>query len=355
MIGADLFLTAVYIAVGIFVRKFLFGGDFPDSFSWEALSVLVLLWAPATLATMGVAAALPYHWSITFWLRTPWTWATVTLPLILAYLAWQWHCLGLAAGGLALIALKFYGEVWEWTNLHVQKGKIKAGRIRQNIRLVHLSDIQTDGITRHFIEAREAANAFDPDLVIFTGDLVNHPKIEPEAADYLRGFKSKKGAFLVSGNWDDDIDFNEFSKAAGFTFLDNKSLVLDFEGQTLGMMGLSAWNHQNSALLNSLSKTISHADLRILLSHYPDALAITDGQADLLLSGHTHGGQICLPWAGPILTYTRAPRRIAAGGLHQRNKLWISVSRGLGGEGALAPRVRTFCRPHLILMEISPD
>ena len=91
------------------------------------------------------------------------------------------------------------------------------------------------------------------------------------------------------------------------------------------------------------------------MSHLPDALPIArSAPVQLLLSGHTHGGQVCLPWLGPIFTLSGVLRHIAAGGLHRIGGLSVVVSRGLGWEGHIAPRVRTFCRPQIGLITLAP-
>jgi predicted MPP superfamily phosphohydrolase len=92
------------------------------------------------------------------------------------------------------------------------------------------------------------------------------------------------------------------------------------------------------------------------MSHYPDTILHTsDSKLDLILAGHTHGGQVCLPFIGPIITLSNVPRNIAAGGLHLYNGIKIIVSRGLGMEGHVAPRIRILDKPHLLLLELVPE
>jgi predicted MPP superfamily phosphohydrolase len=69
-----------------------------------------------------------------------------------------------------------------------------------------------------------------------------------------------------------------------------------------------------------------------------------------MLSGHTHGGQVALPWIGPIFTNSPLPNRIGAGGLHERAGTRLYVSRGVGMEAGFAPPIRFLCRPEISLL-----
>jgi len=84
--------------------------------------------------------------------------------------------------------------------------------------------------------------------------------------------------------------------------------------------------------------------LRIVLSHYPDHLRRTALEADLFLAGHTHGGQICLPFGVPIITHDRLGRRMCKG-VHRVGRTWLVVSRGVG---FATIAMRMFCPPEII-------
>jgi hypothetical protein len=73
-------------------------------------------------------------------------------------------------------------------------------------------------------------------------------------------------------------------------------------------------------------------------------------EIDLVIAGHTHGGQISLPLFGPPVTLSEAPRHVAAGGLHELGGRPIYVSRGVGLERGEAPRVRLGARPEISLL-----
>jgi predicted MPP superfamily phosphohydrolase len=100
--------------------------------------------------------------------------------------------------------------------------------------------------------------------------------------------------------------------------------------------------------VNSIPARRSGA-LRIVLSHFPDQLLRTRSLApDLFLAGHTHGGQICLPGGWPILRHDSLPRRLCKG-IHQVEKTWLVVGRGLGTTNL---HIRLFCPPEVLEIQL---
>ncbi|MDP2864615.1 MAG: metallophosphoesterase, partial [Elusimicrobiota bacterium] len=141
----------------------------------------------------------------------------------------------------------------------------------------------------------------------------------------------------------------------GFLYLDGNYAKIKLEAGTIGIVGLGLEDYSDRRLLSGILAKMGKTDATVLLCHVPDALKTAEElPINALFSGHTHGGQVCLPWFGPIVTLSHVARKIAAGGIHRVGGLYVIVSRGLGMEGHIAPRVRTFCRPHLILLELTP-
>ena len=94
--------------------------------------------------------------------------------------------------------------------------------------------------------------------------------------------------------------------------------------------------------------------MRLLLVHHPDPVLrdAPDTRIDLIVAGHTHGGQIQVPFIGPIRTASAVPRDIAAGGLHTFDGRRIYLSRGVGVERGAAPKVRFGAPPEISLLTL---
>jgi predicted MPP superfamily phosphohydrolase len=285
------------------------------------------LWTLFTLGLPVLGGCLWRRW------RAPWTIALVVLPLL----------------------LKLWGEFLEPRWLEVERVQIPVAGLPAPLRIVHLSDLQTDGIRDIELRARAAANAFAPHVVVFTGDILNHASLRDSVREYLQGYSSRGGNYFVSGNVDQQEGLAAYSASAGFKLLDGSTASITIDGVTLGLTGLGLKDLRRRDFIEQAMAGQKNAHYRLLLSHYPDAIFSASGTGvNLVFAGHTHGGQVSTP-LGPIITLSRVARTIAAGGLHAYEDLRVSVSRGLGWEGHIAPRVRLFARPHIILLELVPQ
>ena len=91
----------------------------------------------------------------------------------------------------------------------------------------------------------------------------------------------------------------------------------------------------------------------IVLGHVPD-YSLGSIEADLLIAGHTHGGQVQIPLFGPLLMLSQVPRACASGMTTIAPERYLIVSRGIGLERGNAPRMRFLCRPELLMLDLVP-
>lgn len=295
-------------------------------------------------------------WGFSLAARALWTGATVAAPAAAAA-AWfrsrRALCLLPAA---ALLALKWWGEIGEPANLEVQRATIEVAGLKDPVRVAHLSDLQTDGIRPMELQARTAVNGFGADVVVFTGDVMNHPALRSSSYEYLAGFMARRAKLMVGGDVDGGLDRKAFEAATGFEWIDGRARAVTVGRTHLSFLGFGLLDYRKGAnFAERLVRLSGSPDARFALSHRPDAAFALKGlPVPVLFSGHTHGGQIVIPGFGPPVTLTHVPRAVAAGGVHRFEEITILLARGLGWEGHIAPRVRLFCRPHVLLTEFVP-
>ncbi len=271
------------------------------------------------------------------------------------------------ATGLLLALLATYGYAYHFEpfNLQVRTHTVvsNGGRPPSSVlRILHLSDIQAARVGEHEERALRLGLEQRPDLIVFTGDLAqsdpwgSREQALPRLRDLLRlaAARAPLGAYAVQG--DVDHDWPATLEGSGFVPLSDRSVAVRLaDGHRVALVGLSLRNSRTRSVetLASLVRSAPPADARIVLGHSPDfalALARVPG-VDLALAGHTHGGQVVVPFFGPPLTLSRIPRRSAAG-LTRLDGLWLHVSPGIGLERGAAPPIRFLCPPAVCLLEL---
>lgn len=230
-----------------------------------------------------------------------------------------------------------------------------------------IADLQTRSIGSHENAALDAILDADPDLVVLPGDLFELELDElderlPEFLGWLRRLTdSVEHVVLVNG----DVDFidvvEDLAEEAGAVFLNDALITLPVNGQDVTLAGLTVNPDEEMSAINprvieSLESTTNINDLVIAVSHFPDPVltlpALTT--VDLMVSGHTHGGQVSLPGFGPPLTFSGVPKVVAAGGLHVVDGTPIYVSTGVGIARGQAPQLRFAVPPSVGLITIVP-
>jgi predicted MPP superfamily phosphohydrolase len=132
--------------------------------------------------------------------------------------------------------------------------------------------------------------------------------------------------------------------------LDDRRVLLTYQDASIELIGFRGTSRAdfNYEFLQSLPQK-SPATVRIVLSHHPDSIRhLQSINADLILSGHTHGGQVCLPNGRAILSHDTLPKSQASG-IHRFGDSWLIVSRGLGFSSI---PIRLFCPPEIVEIKL---
>ncbi len=229
----------------------------------------------------------------------------------------------------------------------------------------HLSDFHCqpdDAIEWSSREAVRLVMAEAPDLIAITGDMFEVSELAGECAWQLEGLSAPLGVWAVPGNHDraqrDPYayleapperveELREVLGALGVTLLVNESRTVEVEGAELAVAGVDDFAYGRDDAQAALAQ-VDGADVALLLAHTPDMLDDPCARrADLVLCGHTHGGQIRLPRIGTPWAPVWRDRRRGSGLLRADGTLCY-VTRGV----ASATRARFRCRPEIALLTL---
>ena len=220
------------------------------------------------------------------------------------------------------------------------------------LRIVHLSDLHYGPLVdpRHLERAIEIANDLNPDLIALTGDYISQDRSYAAACAALVGrLRARYGVFAVLGNhdhWTDATLIADLFRAEGIRVLLNEGLRLDINGEAFWLAGVD----DTMVGLEDLSLALAgstDSEFKLLLAHNPIILRRAwRADVDLVLSGHTHGGQVTLR---PEKNRSGRPRRRLLRGLGRRGNTQIYVTRGLG---TVVLPIRYGCPPEVSVLEL---
>jgi predicted MPP superfamily phosphohydrolase len=240
---------------------------------------------------------------------------------------------------------------------HLEVPSRKLGNPGSPLRIVQLSDLHVERLTRRERSLPRLVAGLAPDLIVLTGDFLNtsYSRDERALADLrwlLAQLQAPAGIYAVWGTHHVDLPevLRPILQEAGVIVLEDRAVPVAAAGHRLWLLGLNCSRDlvADGAKLRALLAQVPGDALRLLLYHTPDLMpqAAAAG-VDLYLAGHTHGGQWRVPGLGAILTSSRFWKRYEAGHYQQGNT-HLYVSRGLGMEGFGAPRARFFCPPEIV-------
>lgn len=204
------------------------------------------------------------------------------------------------------------------------------------LRIGHVSDFHLGApLSRGNRASERAVNwvaARDPDIVCVTGDLVSHPRGEPRLRNLLARLDRP---FVVLGNHDVAVTRDPFSRAEELRDLERARLLRDearsfvVQGEKVCVVGVDPVTYR-SRKARPHSSVDDGAGLRLLLCHFPSIVErLPKGSFDLILAGHLHAGQICVPLPGRRLTLAHPSARYVQG-IYETRAGVMHVSPGTG-------------------------
>jgi len=285
---------------------------------------------------------------------------------------------GLAAVSAAGALTAAYA-LWEARRYTLREARVPVLAQGPELRLLHLSDLHLTGANPDRVAWVRGLADTAPDLVIVTGDFLSAATGIPAVQEALEPLLGLPGAFVLGSNdmyaakpinplkylrgpsgkarKRERLDTDELRAiltSSGWIDLDNASGVIVTGGHTLGLIGTGDAHHHLDRYSDLAGQWPAQADLRIGVTHAPylrvlDAMS-NDG-AQLILAGHTHGGQVCLPGYGALVTNCDLDTGRVKG-LSRHEDTWLHVSAGLG-TNPYAP-VRLACPPEATLLTLEP-
>lgn len=384
LLGYDALVTVIRkgllaLLAALLVLAFSEGLLWAQGVHWLVWPVMIL--RGALLATIAPALAVRFWLGLHTGLDVP----TMLLvwPLLLFY--WQLWSVGktmwaslsaparpgrrafLAVGGVA--ALSGCGAVHAYPAPEITRITLPLKDLPRTLggrRLVLLSDLHRGpAMSREYLESVvHTVNGFKPDLVLLPGDFVSHSSVYfSDVTAILRQLRPRIASVATLGNhdhWEGTEEAKRCLRDAGVLLLDNSSLHLEEDGGLtscgdrglclVGVDDLIAGNPDLCAALSGVPAGVP----RILLSHNPDLAeeeqALKSGiRIDLQVSGHTHGGQIVLPGAGPVVSGSRYGLKYLSGWVEGPS--WpVFVTRGVGA-GVIPLRVGA--PPEIVVFDLT--
>lgn len=262
-----------------------------------------------------------------------------------------------------IAAIVFYGTEIAVENVTIVNKTIESNKINEdiNLKIAYISDIHYN----HFMNYErlekmiETINNNKPDIILFGGDIFDDPstysideKTENEIIELLQSLHAEYGKFAVLGEEDYDShvpNIHQILFKSDFEILTNKQIFITKDGKNMiNLIGIDSLVGGNPDI-ESAFETVDTNLFTIVLTHAPDIVSqLPTNEIDLVLSGHSHGGQISIPFIGTLnkvegaTTYSQ--------GNYYINQTQLIVSNGLGTSDS---DIRIFADPQCHMIRIT--
>jgi uncharacterized protein len=244
-------------------------------------------------------------------------------------------------------------------HLAVQRKTLRMSSLPDKLSgltIAHLSDLHMTGkLSPEFYDAIvDHTNQLEADLIVITGDIAEKVKCLDWIVPVLNRLRAREGKYFILGNHEMKLPdvglLRQRMVEAGFIDVGSRAISKQLRGTDILIAGSEVPWFGSNPLLTPDSCPLT-TEFRLLLSHSPDQLPWAKANRfDLMLAGHTHGGQIRFPFFGALISPSKFGFRYA-GGLYYEEPTLLHVSRGLCGDHP----IRLNCPPELALLTLVAD
>jgi len=252
------------------------------------------------------------------------------------------------------IVFSFYNYI-QISQFYINRLKLSSNKLTKPLKITQITDFHSNeniNLEKLFSSIGE----FEPDIIVITGDLIDY-----KTRDLTLAFEILKQSkvitpkvYFVNGNHETNHilskEFNEGLGKYGIKTLDNTTEVIDVKGDKINLLGVSFFAEKGD--FEAVFRDISEDNYNVLLSHSPNRpIKFINNNTDLILSGHTHGGQIRLPFIGGIIAPGQGLFPKYDKGTMMIGNTTLYIDSGLGN--SVYP-IRLFNRVQITNIEVKP-
>lgn len=247
-------------------------------------------------------------------------------------------------------------------------------------RITQISDLQSEYFGENQKNLAEAAEKTHPDIIVYTGDLIDRNHTDYQAArTAMEKLISIAPVYYINGNHELKLNEKEISsfydelRAMGVHILFDEEALIEKDGSKMHLIGLSEFtlsaskvadNRINTEfepsviidMMDKLTKHIDEEEFVVMLAHEPQFLKTYaeggNGKVDLVFAGHAHGGQIRLPFTEGLFAPGQGAMPKLTSGMHKEGNTTMVISRGLGN--SVFP-YRIFNRPEIVVVDLKKE
>lgn len=254
---------------------------------------------------------------------------------------------------LILLYLYNYKQI---SQVYINKLKISSKKLKKPLKITQISDFHSNELVdldKLFIEIK----GFNPDIIVLTGDLIDYKTRDLSLAfEVIERAKSVTSRiFFVSGNHETNhiLSYDLYNEMVnrGISVLDESTEILNIDNNLINIMGVPFFADESHFI--KAYKNIENEGYNLLLSHSPNRpIRFLDNRVDLILSGHTHGGQVRLPIIGAIIAPGQGLFPKYDKGIFELGDTILYIDSGLGNSVA---NLRLLNRIQITNIEILPE